>query len=207
MQCMELPFYRPELDRANIAQDTDRAPTDELLHYLESNELAESINYGAITLAIIRPGMDTATNQAGTDAEVAEILESHIEELGIAAKFSMFLDDEAIEEFYGQGPKQVMATKAPERESGHASKWEEFKAAMQDGPVTVLLLHSPLGDAPAKWREQVGHRDVEASRDMRTIRGRFALSSYNNLVHGSDTPEAVTREIDILARNLKRHEI
>jgi len=65
------------------------------------------------------------------------------------------------------------------------------------GPVVAAVLVGP--EAVAVVRGMMGKTDgVEAAPG--TIRGDFALSKQNNLVHGSDSPESADREISIWFR-------
>ncbi len=60
------------------------------------------------------------------------------------------------------------------------------------GPVVVGVLSGP--DAVPVVRKMMGKTDG-AEADPGTIRGDFAISKQNNLVHGSDSPESAQREI------------
>jgi nucleoside diphosphate kinase len=60
------------------------------------------------------------------------------------------------------------------------------------------------GEAVSKWRSQLGHWNVEAKRDLSTIRGRWARDNHNNLLHGSDSPESALREIHIVSNLFER---
>ncbi|MBX6311580.1 MAG: nucleoside-diphosphate kinase [Isosphaeraceae bacterium] len=65
------------------------------------------------------------------------------------------------------------------------------------GPVVVGIL---VGDqAVAIVRKMMGKTDG-AEAEPGTIRGDFALSKQNNLVHGSDSPESAEREIALWFR-------
>lgn len=201
---LHFPYYRAETSRAEVGLRKPSMETAEALcGLLQSQELQTEIERGNITLAMIRPGLMAATNIEGADVSIAETLEEQIGDLGVAVKFAVQLDGVAINEFY-VGPKQGMLQKAPRRPSGLNNQWEEFESVMLSGPVTVLILHSPAGDAIDTWRQQVGHWNIEDKRDPTTIRGKFGLDNYNNLVHGSDGPEAVAREVVIISQCLMR---
>jgi nucleoside-diphosphate kinase len=68
---------------------------------------------------------------------------------------------------------------------------EEFITA---GPVMALVVEGP--EAISVMRNLMGPTN---GRDAApgTIRGDFGASRQMNLIHGSDSPEAATREIDI----------
>lgn len=177
---------------------------EELVDFLASTELTDQIAAGNITVAMIRPNLDEATIEPMTDKDAASAIENEITLLGMTAKFSVHFDAAAMEEFYGGGPKEAQQPKTPDRYGHYANRWIEFVDLMESGPTTVLLLHSPDGDAIEKWRAQVGHWDVVGRRDPETIRGRHAIDNYNNLIHGSDSPESAAREVAILRKLLTR---
>ncbi len=68
---------------------------------------------------------------------------------------------------------------------------EEF---ITSGPVVALAVEGP--SAIAVIREMLGKTNGRES-PLGTIRGDFGLSRQMNLVHGSDGPEAATRELAI----------
>jgi nucleoside-diphosphate kinase len=79
-------------------------------------------------------------------------------------------------------------------------------AFITGGPVAVGVLEGP--EAVRVVRSLLGATSgIEASPG--TIRGDFALSKQNNLVHGSDSPESAEREIALWFRpdELVRYEI
>jgi len=200
------PFFKPELSRRNTSEKEPQPDNIvELIDFLDSDELSQEIQKGDITLALIRSNLGTTTNQLASDSEIAEIIEENITDLGMLAKFSIKFDFQAFEDFYDGEPKKVLLGLDPKRHNKFENRWEEFgNTIMADGVTTVLLLHSPDGEAISKWRQQVGHRDIENNRDPSTIRGKFGLDNYSTIVHGSDSPEAVKREIDIIKNCLIR---
>jgi nucleoside-diphosphate kinase len=65
---------------------------------------------------------------------------------------------------------------------------------MTSSPLVAMVLEGP--DAIQLVRKMVGATKVlEAAPG--TIRGDFALSTQQNLVHASDSPESAAREIPI----------
>lgn len=199
-------FYKPELSRQNISEhEVEPENIMELINFLDSDELSQEIQKGDITLALIRSNLDKTTNQLAPDLEIAETIEENIAELGLLAKFSMKFDFRAFEEFYDGDPKKIMLELEPKRHNQFDNRWQEFgNTIMADGVTTVLLLHSPDGSAISKWRQQVGPRDIENNRDLSTLRGKFGLDNYSTIVHGSDSPEAVKREIEVIKNCLAR---
>ncbi len=199
-----LPFYSPEYAR-EVVSPLETTYGERLLDLLVDPIVTEEIDSGNVTLAMVRPGLMDETTLDGPDGEVAFALESAIERLGILAKFSVCFDQEALDEFYSGGPREIQIEKPAER-LGHKNRWDEFSGIIVGNPTTVLLLHSDTGDAIDKWRDQVGFWNIEdeEKKNPNTIRGRFGVSNYNNLVHGSDSPDAVKREADILLRLMLR---
>ncbi|MGV9712317.1 nucleoside-diphosphate kinase [Gordonia sp. NPDC003424] len=61
------------------------------------------------------------------------------------------------------------------------------------GPLVAAVLEGPR--AVAAFRQIAGGTDPVEKAVPGTIRGDFALSTQNNLVHGSDSPESAEREI------------
>ena len=65
-------------------------------------------------------------------------------------------------------------------------------AFMTSGPVVALVLEGK--NAIEVTRKLMGKTNA-AEAEPGTIRGDFALSRSNNLVHGSDSPEAAKKEL------------
>lgn len=197
-----VPFYTPELDRSHLQPSVEAI--DAALDLLYDSHLKSEINAGNITLAMIRPNVGPAANrEALPDSECAEQIEEMIEELGVVAKFSFQFTDEAAKEFYSGDPELNMSKQPPRNTDDYQSRWPEFIDSMTSGPTTVLLLHDPDGNAIAKWRSHLGHWNIDEIRDIDTIRGKLGVNKYNNLVHGSDAPESVARELAIIASCLE----
>jgi len=191
-----LPFYSPELDRT---EKFDIAPMEQLVSLLRDERLLELARSGNLSLAMIRPSVGEESNVLRlSDTDAADEIENQIENLGVVAKFSFMFDDETIETFYEGPSKDSMKNGEPRRYDEFTSKWDEFRALMTSGPTTGLLLYSP-DDAIEIWRSHLGHWNIEKTRDQATIRGRLGVDNYNNLVHGSDAPDSVVRELDLIA--------
>lgn len=73
--------------------------------------------------------------------------------------------------------------------------YESVCAYMQSGPCYAMLLEAP--DAVTKLRSLVGDTDPSKA-DRTSIRGRYGRVGENgtiyNVIHASDSDEAVTRE-------------
>ena len=196
-----VPFYSPELDRTNDhPSELARDMAVELLH---DGQLIQEVVAGNVTLALIRPQVGPAANRLGLpDAEAAEAIEGMITGLGVMAKFAFTFTPQAVQEFYKGSPEANMSVQPSRRPDIYRNFWEEFTAYMSSGHTTALLLYSPDGDAIPRWRAHLGHWNIDAVRDMSTIRGQLGVSKENNLVHGSDAPESVLRELEIIANCL-----
>lgn len=193
----KVPFYREDLDRTS--QNNTNESLSQVLDLLNDLRLGEEIAAGNITLAMIRPNVGPEANNLGLeDTDAAEKIEEMIEGLGVLAKFSILFSQEAAEEFYGGGPQESMSKEKPRNPDEYESRWPEFVDFMTSGPTTVILLHSPNGDAIPRWRSHLGHWNIDKVRDETTIRGILGVNKYNNLVHGSDAPESVQRELSII---------
>ena len=76
--------------------------------------------------------------------------------------------------------------------------YESVCAYMQSGPCYAMLLEAP--DAVTKLRSLVGDTDPSKA-DRLSIRGRYGRVGENgtiyNVIHASDSDDAVTREEDI----------
>lgn len=99
------------------------------------------------------------------------------------------------------GMKMLQVTKAlaAQHYAEHVSKpfypmLEEF---ITSGPVVALIVEGP--EAVAVVRGMMGKTNGRESAPG-TIRGDFGMSRQVNLIHGSDSTEAATREISIYFR-------
>ncbi len=201
---MLTPLYTPELARNHSPENPN--PYETVLDYLTSPELATDAALGRVTLALIKPSLDTAMlgEEPMSDLEAADVVEREIA-LGMGLKFSVSLDLDTVEEFYGGEPKHnSMLPSPPLTNPAYPTRWEEFVDLMISGPLTVLILRDEEGNAIDRWRSQLGHWNVEARRDPSTIRGRHAKDNHNNLLHGSDSPASAVREIEIISNLLRR---
>lgn len=196
------PYFNPELSRSGIEPHSQEL--SEAIEVLEDPILAREIEAGNITFAMIRPSVGPDANLLNLpDQEAADRIEEMIGGLGVVAKFSFYFTKDTIEEFYGGGPKESMSKEVARNPQEYDNRWPEFVDFMASGPTTALVLYSPDGDAIPRWREHLGHWNIDEVRDETTIRGVLGVNKYNNLVHGSDSIEAVFRETDIIKQNLR----
>lgn len=195
-------FYREELSRERRHQASEELElATDFLSFIESQDTL--IDSGNITFAMIRPSVGPEANLLNlSDQEAADSIEEMITGLGVMAKFSFVFTKDAISELYDGDPRENMEKQTPIDPEMYTSRWPEFIDFMTTSPTTALILHSEDGNAIEKWRAHLGHWNVDLNRDESTIRGRLAVNKYNNLVHGSDSPEAVRREIGIVKNTL-----
>ena len=87
--------------------------------------------------------------------------------------------------------------------------YEEHKDKPFFGELVDFITSAPLiagvveGErAIEAWRQLAGGTDPVSKAAPGSIRGDFALSVGENIVHGSDSPESAEREIGIWFPNL-----
>lgn len=188
------PYYDPKLNRD---LQGDAKSLESLMGTLESDRLEALIEADQLTLALLRPGLGPEANLEGLeDNTAASTIEKHIQNLGIAVKFSLDLDNSAVEGFYGGTPKEVMLNMPPYLHTHFACKWDEFQFMMTTGKSTILLLYG--NNAVKTWRSQLGSWNVDDERSPGFIRGDLATNNYNDLVHGSDSIDSVINEIQVI---------
>jgi len=107
---------------------------------------------------------------------------------------------------------QVSRSLAEKHYAVHKGKafYESLLQFITSGPTLALVLEGR--EAVAVVRNLIGATDG-AKAAPGTIRGDFALSVQNNLIHGSDSPESAAREIalwfkpeEVLDYSLAGHE-
>lgn len=199
------PYYSSETSREMLKmKDPSQDATDAVINILTNEQLKLEALAGNITLALVRPSLEGSANIDAEDGVIAETIEEHISDLGILAKIGIRLDEQAVSELYEGDPKEVQLEKKPLRWLNLPNRWAEFTNLMTSGPSTLLLLHAPNVDAVESWRKQIGNWNITDNRDPETIRGKFGVDNFNNLVHGSDSIGSVVREIDIISTCLIR---
>lgn len=175
-----------------------------IVDYLRDDGISKKIESNNLTLAMIRPNVGESVNFISeTDEYASDRLIENIQYLGIYAKISVELDEAAVEEFYADVADQQRLM-PPEYIHGMDNRWSEFKHLMTTGTSEFLLLESNDNNAVKSWRSQIGHWNIEKSRDTSTLRGRFGIHNHNNLFHGSDSPESAQNELNIVTECLER---
>lgn len=187
--------------------DADRQLVLTIADHLSSQGVSVLIDQGKLTVGMVRPQANYnrwgLSDAMATRAIVAKAL---VEPRLIPAfRISIPFTDEAVKLFYDtsdNSPKtrqiSIPPIVFPDR---FANRWEEFKDLMKSGPVTLFLLYDEEGKAISKWRAKVGQLKEP---EPLTIRGSLMKTDmHNNLVHGSDSIEAVHRELDIWVQLLR----
>lgn len=178
-----------------------------IVEVLEHPNLQELINEGKITLGAIKPRVHESKLGVDNDTEAEQILLKMIDpSLEIVFSISLAPKPEDVEGFYPDEVKERLKTLKGEEDK--INVWDSFKTYMLTGPVTYFLLYSEDGNAVDKWRKQMGATNPLKAKKG-TIRGNYAFSIRQNMVHGSsgDNPkekiENVTKETAWLRKKVK----
>lgn len=179
--------------------------SDEVINLLKAAPLLELVSANKATLAMIRPNVANSMKPALIEGTAEATLERNIRDLDVLLKFPFTFDLIAIEEFYSGKAREDQKQRPPEKDFHLKNRWDEFVGIMTSGPTTGLILFSSTANATENWKTQVGGWNIEESPDLDTLRGRFGIHNYNNLLHGSDAPENVLKEIGIIAECIYRN--
>jgi nucleoside-diphosphate kinase len=150
------------------------------IEFLNNPELDRMIEAGQITLAMIKPKASESRNLSPKDQKAANMIMSEIGEENVLFDISLCLSPQDVEVFYQGNP--------------YLKKIQEH---YKKGSATFLLIYREQGDAVKWWRDRIG-ATVPEKADQNSIRGKYALSVSNNLVHGSDSEDSVKREKEVL---------
>ncbi len=87
-------------------------------------------------------------------------------------------------------------TLAEEHYAEHAEKpfFDELVEFLTRGPVVAMVVEGPAENTYSLMRTMIGKTNVDDAQPG-SIRGDLATTTNENLVHGSDSPEAALREI------------
>ncbi|MFA5932453.1 MAG: nucleoside-diphosphate kinase [Microgenomates group bacterium] len=153
---------------------------------LNHPELERLIDEGNITLGIIKPQANNSRRLSTDDQVAADLIAEEIKD-NIVFSLSLKLLPKDVEKFYAD---------AKEKYPEHI--WKSIYDFSQSGPLTFLLIYHEDGDAVNRWRKEMGKTHANEA-DPESIRGKYAIEEElpNNLVHGSDSKEAVKRELGI----------
>jgi nucleoside diphosphate kinase len=197
-------LFSNRYDQLSLAQ-LEEIRMGKVIEIFERLAVSDAIERGQVTLAMIKPATPNLLGLG--DLEAAKAIERSVRlPLEVVSNLAIIFDELAVDEFYGGGYQEERMRQAPPHtyKNLFPNRWQEFKALMMSGPTNVMLLYSESGGAISAWRTQVGNWDVEAKRQPATIRGRFAKDNYNGIVHGSDSPDAVTKELTVIKNHLLR---
>jgi nucleoside-diphosphate kinase len=123
--------------------------------------------------------------------------------------FEKNLYGKVIAEIESHGIKIIAAKmlRLTKKQAGHFYKVHEGKKFYEDlvsyvtrGPIMVLVLAGE--NVISKYRHLMGATDP-AKATHETIRGKYGSSLENNVVHGSDSPEAAKEEISFFFNALE----
>lgn len=211
LETQEVP--NPKVTRANINQalsvhrggtaeeirdaleigDLEREKLSLINEILNHPEFEQLINEGKITFGMVKPKRDAAKKVQGTDEEVTQmVIEAIKPPLQTIIEQPLWLPKEVMEPFY-EHLKPLDEGRVLDRVVGF----------MTGGAVTVLILYSEEGNAIAEWRTQMGRTSTPLDEEGTTLRHQFNTGDVgNNVVHGSDSPENVKREVGFIKQLL-----
>jgi len=199
---------------ANLLKAIDRELLDKIIKLLKSKEIQNAIIEGKITIALIKPMLvenGNFSNFISEDSRARIIVSQIPKNLEIIFDIVLQMDSLSLEEWYGGLPKQQQMKFQPIDPNRYGRKftnrWEEFKALIERGPVTFLILYSSKNNAIEEWRKAMGnHWDVSIAKKNYpgSLRAKFANDNHNNIFHGSDSVESVERELQILINLISR---
>ncbi len=132
------------------------------------------------TLSIIKPDA-TSRNLIG---QINTMIETT--GLKIVAQKMIKLSVEQAQEFYNEHKDK--------------SFFDNLVKFMSSAPIVVQVLEAE--DAISRYRQIMGATNPEVAAEG-TIRKTFALSIDKNSVHGSDSSESATREINFFFSNIE----
>jgi nucleoside diphosphate kinase len=197
-----LLFSNHEID--TYSPPLELLAANEILDRLRANDIVELLNSGQATLALLRPNVHTSVKPEFSQlGDIATTIEQDIKNLGLLLKFRFRFDDQAISEFYSGNSQLNQMNRPPEKYPHFKSRWDEFVHLMTSDDVQGYILVAESG-AVATWRDQVGSWDIENKSDPATLRGKFGIHNYNNLLHGSDSTSEAIRELDVITRCIQR---
>lgn len=160
---------------------------------LEHPELQNLIDENKITLGIIKPHANEGKNLPTDDDEAAKVLLNEIGEENVVFTFSTQLTGNQVGSFYGDVKQRY--SQITTNTQGQ-TVWDTIYNFGQSGPLTFLLIYKEEGNAIEWWRNKMGKTKLNEA-DPESIRGKYALQEKlpNNLTHGSDSTEAVRKEV------------
>lgn len=168
----------------------DHQKAEAIRRLLEDEEFKRLLDAGGITFGMVKPHPHMAhpLNHQRSEDDVTRAVLGEIRsplELMVSAHAHIPLAQSA----------QFYAHLAQIRDG---SIYKRVTESMSGGAVTGLILTDHDGNAIGEWRTQIGQTNpAQAAPD--TLRGKFAVSIENNVVHGSDSIENARRELQAFA--------
>lgn len=160
---------------------------DKMIEVFEHPGLQELIVLGEITFGAIKPRTQISKLGVEDDDEGERKLLSMVKPpLKIIFSTSLAPTEQELNEFYPIELRDRLSL----LKDGNSDVWSNFVGQMLSGPVTYFILYDPHGNAVEEWRTQIGVTNPEKA-DPNSIRGKYAIETKLNLVHGSsgDTSE------------------
>lgn len=193
-----------ELDYSQVALNTrKRALVHTVLYQLAKPEITEEITRGNIALAVIRPRAEESKLNAPNDDTATSLLIDKIKpELEPILIFPFIFNEPTVRRFW----EPQFIDVPPVRYHNFKSAWDEFLFIMTRGASTVVLAHSPTGDAVPTIRQKIGSwKDpapgtIRADLSIRDADGKIA----HNLIHSSESPEKVIKELEIIMTEVQK---
>lgn len=174
-----------------------------LLDSLTRPETNEEIKRGNIALAVVRPRIDESNLPVADDDQAALLLLKKLQpELLPILAFPFVFNELTVRSFWE--PKYINTPAIKYHSFPNA--WEEFLYIMTRGASTIVLAHSEDGNAVPKIREKIGdwrnpeHGTIRGDLSLREASGGIA----HNLIHASESPEHVKRELAIILSELEK---
>lgn len=175
--------------------DLERRKLEKIVQVLEHPGLQKLIDRGEITYGMIKPKVNEGKDLPLNDDEAAKTIAEEIGEENVIFALPLQFTEPQVKEFYSH----LKTTLKPEI-------FEGIIDFMTSGPVTAVLIQhrdeQGKGDAVTWWRNKMGPTKPQEGHEGQ-IRFDHAKSINNNIVHGSDSPESVKREIAIIRKGLK----
>ena len=191
-EVIDRTFYAESCNLAENNKDflvdaLEKVKLERIIEVLEHHGLQELIDEEMITFAAIKPRTEKSKLNVDKDTEGEQLLLSLIKPpLKPIFTITLAPTSEDLDRFY----PQELRDRLSQLVEGDSNAWDNFKKYMQTGPTTYMLLFDENGDAVREWRNQMGATNP-LNAEPNSIRGKYALSIRQNLVHGSsgDTTE------------------
>lgn len=166
---------------------------------LGSTELDSLIDEGKITLGLIKPKANQSKNLGSTDELAAMKISERLGVDDVILNLNFKLTKPQVARWYQENEEAFRKKPCSDnRRADENNLWEELIGFMSRGPVTFLLIAKEAN--AVKWlMDETGHT-FPSKAGPKTVRGEFGMDAYqpNNLLHRSDSIEAVRTEVRLL---------